>query len=213
MMDLTVNYNEQMLNRYPEIIKSIREFQALIKSQSIEVENLHNQLNRILENAYISTANEDRISEWERFLGIIPSEKGKSTKSEWLEDRRATILARLYQTPKLNTKAISDIVGIFTGGTAESYFKDGTLYVFIDPPENNKSYNFESVKQELQHKIPAHLAFEVNRKYQDWESVNTDNLSWKEVVIGYDTWNDLLLSRESKTNKLDVTTFEKFHLA
>lgn len=194
--DYTIDYNKQMLNYYPEVIKAIREFKLIIEAQSVEFEKLHNILSQTLANAYIRTADESRIAEWERFLKIVPLPQGNDSYETWLEDRRSTILARLYSTPKLNKKSIDDIVSIFTGGTAKSYFKDGTVYVRIYPPKNNRQYKFENVEQELRIKIPAHLEFKVDRNYYTWFEINEKYATWEDVKNNFSTWEDVLLNVE-----------------
>lgn len=192
MMDLEINYNEQMLNYYPEIIKAIREFQCLIATQSLQVEDMHKELSKILSNAYVSSADEDRLSDWEKLLEITPLPQGDDDLDTWLSDRRETILARLYSTPKLNTQTISDIVSIFTGGSATSYFENGVVYVLISPPEKNKQYKFENVEQELRKKIPAHLMFEVGVNYFIWDEVQQANTTWEDILNNHKDWNDVL---------------------
>lgn len=192
-MDLTIDYNEQMLSYYPEVIKAIREFQVLIETQSLQVEEMHNELTKLLSNAYISDADESRISEWEHYLEITPLPQGDDDLETWLSDRRETILARLYQTKKLNTQSISDIVQIFTGGTATSYFKDGTIYVIISPSRNNKQYKFENVEQELSKKIPAHLKFKVDRNYYTWLQTKEKYSTWGAVKDKFTNWEEVLL--------------------
>lgn len=189
-MDLKIDYNEQMLNYYPEVIKAIREFQCLIETQSLQVEELHQELAKILSNAYVSTADESRIKEWEQFLGITPLKQGDDDLETWLSDRRETILARLYNTQKLNTQAISDIVKIFTGGNATSYFEDGVIHVIISPPKNKKQYKFANVEQELRNKIPAHLMLQVDRNYREWFSIIPK--TWGDVKSTFTNWEDVL---------------------
>lgn len=191
-MDLKINYNEQMLNYYPEIIKAIREFQVLIKTQSMEIEEMHNELNKILMNAYVIDADEERIAMWERFLGITPLPQGDDTFETWLADRKETILARLYQSQKLNSKSIAEIVSIFTGGTAFSYFKDGIIYVRIAPPKANKQYKFENVEQELRKKIPAHLAFNVTLNYYKWLQTKDTYETWGDINANCVNWEEVL---------------------
>jgi hypothetical protein len=181
------------LDYYPEVIKAIREFQVLIKTQSLQVEKIHGELTKALENAYISSADEHRISQWESFLGITPLPQGSDDLETYLSDRRETILARLYHTEKLNSKTISEIVSIFTGGTAVSYFKDGTIYVLISPPKNNKQYKFENVEQELSKKVPAHLKFKVDRNYFTWLQTKESNPTWGDLKAKFGTWNEMLM--------------------
>lgn len=192
-MDYKIDYNEHMLNRYPEIIKSIREFQLLIATQALEVEEMHEELTRILGNAYVETADESAIQKWERLLDIVPLDQGEDDLETWLADRRETIMARLFTVEKLNTKSISDIVQIFTGGTATSYFKNGTIHVLIYPPKDNKQFKFDNVEQELRKKIPAHLMFQVSRNYYTWLQTKSNYSTWGDIKNGVPTWEELLL--------------------
>lgn len=188
-----IDYNEQMLNYYPEVIKSIREFQALINTQSIEVEKMHEELARILGNSYVSSADANTITKWEKFLGITPLPQGEDSLETWLSDRRETILARLYQSTKLNTKSIADIVSIFTGGSALSYFKDGVIHILITPPKDNKQYKFTNVEQELKKKIPAHLIFQVERQYFTWFEIKENYPTWMDLKTDVETWENVYL--------------------
>lgn len=192
-MDYKINYNERMLSYYPEVIKAIREFQVLISTQSLQVEEMHEKLTEVLGNAYISTANESTIAKWEQFLGITPLPQGEDTLEVWLSDRKDTILGRLYKPEKLNSKSISEVVQIFTGGTATSYFKDSTIHVVINPPKDNRQYKFENVEQELRKKIPAHLMFQVDRNYYTWLQSKEKYSTWGDLKNNVSVWEDLLL--------------------
>lgn len=193
-MELKIDYNQQMLNRYPEVIKAIREFQIMIKTQSLEIEEMHEELTKILANAYVASADETRIEQWEQALGIFPLEQGEDSLETWLEDRRETILARLYKPEKLNTKTISNVVKIFTGGEATSYFKNSTIYVLITPPKGNKQYKFENIEQELSKKTPAHLLLHISRNYVTWGDVKAKYSTWGDVKGDCAEWNEVLYS-------------------
>lgn len=192
-MELIVDYGEHLLNYYPEVIKQIREFQKLTEVQGLQIKDLHGELTKILANAYITTADEATIAKWEKMLDIVPLPKGDLDLDTWLNDRRETILARIYNVEKLNTKSISDIVKIFTGGTAQSYFKDSTLYVIITPPPGNKSYQFANVEQELKNKIPAHLGLRISRNYFTWQDIYDNFDNWQDVANSLATWEDVYL--------------------
>lgn len=192
MDEFIIDYNEQMLNYYPEIIKAIREFQALIKTQSIQIEDIHYELVKLLANAYISTADEATITNWEQMLNITPSSQGDTDDETYLQDRRDVILARIYNVTKLNTKSIANVVKIFTGGTAISYFKDSTIHVLITPPKNNKQFNIRGVEQELRKKIPAHLMLRIDKNYYIWEQHKNTYDTWGDVKSTFNTWEDVL---------------------
>ena len=199
-------YRERMIGYYPPILRSIKEFQAIANSTSSELEELDVVKADVLSNAYLTTMGEERLKQWEKILNIVPVENST------IEDRRDTVIARIRGQGKLNTALINTIVKTFTGGTADSWIKDGVLYVKITPPQGNKQYKFDNVVQELRLKIPAHLGLDVQRKYLLWGEVDDANHSWKQVRACYKTWGDMLLNEPSEPNELDVTTFENFYL-
>lgn len=178
-------YRERMNSYYPEVVRSILEFQGIIDAEYPEFEDLNIAKDRVINDAYLITMSEDRIKRWESLLRITPI--ADST----LSDRRDTIIARIRGQGKLNTELINGIVEAFTGGTANSWVKDSTLYVEITPPPENKQYKFANVEQELKLKVPAHLTLNVERNYYTWEEINQNYSTWQDVKDNFTTWNDV----------------------
>ena len=177
---------ERMLNYYPAVIKQILEFQALIQSEGFEIDFLSSAIDVCVNEAYLLTMGEERISEWEKLLGIAPN------KDDTIEDRRDTIIARVRAQGKLNTAAIDAIVSAFTGGTAISYIENSVLHVKITPPPQNKQYKFENVVKELSKKVPAHLGLSVTRNYATWGEVKDNYADW-DAINNLTSWEDLIL--------------------
>ena len=180
-------YKQRMLDYYPQAIQKILEFQSIIDSESPEIMEVHSAGEDVLSEAYLVTMSETRIKQWENALGIKPIE-GSS-----VEDRRDTIIARIRGQGKLNTTSINAIVSTFTGGKANSWIKDGTLYVEITPPPNNKQYQFKNVEQELAKKVPTHLKIKVNRNYYTWKEISDTYTTWGDVKSHFNKWEDVLL--------------------
>jgi hypothetical protein len=176
-----------MNDYYPHVIRSILEFKSIIDSEYPEVEDVNGCSDRVMEDAYLLTMNEDRILEWEKILGIVPID-GSS-----VSDRRETITARIRGQGKLNTTLINSIVRTFTGGSANSWVADSTLYVEITPPPGNKQFQFANVEQELRKKVPAHLNFMVSRNYFEWKDIKNSFSTWGDVKSHFDTWDDVYL--------------------
>lgn len=183
----TTEHGTRMLNYYPEVIKKIHEFKAITDSEGHEFDELQLSSEVVLNNAYLFTMDEGRIIEWEKILSIRPLEDSS------LDDRRETIVARLRGQGKLNTALINSIVNVFTGGTANAWVKDSTLYVEITPPPNNKSYKFANVEQELKNKIPAHLGLQISRNYYTWDEIRNNFATWNDINSDFDKWEDVLL--------------------
>ena len=180
-------YRERMNSYYPQVIQAISEFQAIIDSVSPEFDELDQCRTQLISDAYLLTMTEERVTQWENMLGIKPLE-GSS-----VDDRRDTVVARIRGQGKLNSNLINTIVGTFTGGTANAWIKDSTLYVEITPPPNSKQFRFENVEQELAKKVPAHLGFKVSRNYYTWEETKTKFSTWGDVNSSFDKWEDVLL--------------------
>lgn len=180
-------YEERMLGYYPQVIQCISDFQAIIQAEFPEFDELSSHKEEVLDNAYLFTMGEDRILDWERVLKIKPL--ADST----IEDRRDVIIARLRGQGKLNSTLINTIVNTFTGGTANSWVEDSTLYVEITPPPTNKQYKFENIETELKQKVPAHLELVVTRNYYTWEEVSKQVTTWQDVKDTFGTWENVYL--------------------
>lgn len=180
-------YRERMNSYYPRVIQSILEFQAIIDAEYPEFELLEEAKDKVMSNAYLTTMDLDRVAQWEKILNIKPIEDST------LEDRRDTIVARIRGQGKLNSELINVIVKTFTGGTANSWVADSTLYVEVTPPRGNKQYLFANVEQELAQKIPAHLSLSISRNYYDWQEVKASYPTWQDVKNDFGTWNDVYI--------------------
>lgn len=184
---MEINYNERMINYYPQVIQAIKEFQAIVYCESEKIDDLAKGVQRVIDDAYLTTMSKERIEQWENVLGIRPLEN--STES----DRRDTIIARIRGQGKLNSELINTIVNTFTGGSANSWIKDSILYVEVTPSPTNKQYRFENVEQELAKKVPAHLGFNVKRNYYTWGEIEVTHPTWGDVESAFDKWEDVLL--------------------
>ena len=188
MADLPkIDYRQRMNSYYPEVIRSIYEFQAIIDGDYPEFEKLAEATERITQDAYLLTMSEERIKQWEQAFQIKPHPQAT------LQDRREVIIARIKGQGKLNTATINAIVNTFTGGSAISWVEDSTLYVAITPPRDNKQYLFPSVEQELSRKVPAHLNFKVERNYYVWEDIKNHCETWQDVLDEFGIWNEVYL--------------------
>lgn len=186
-MNYEVNYKERMMNYYPPVIGAIKEFQGIVDVEAPELSNLHGEMSVVLDNSFLQTMSEERIKQWEDVLKIKP------LYGSTIEDRRDVIIARLRGQGKLNTASINNIVNTFTGGTANSWVKNGVLHVEVTPPPNNKQYRFENIESELRNKVPCHLALSVTRNYYSWCEITEDVQTWNDVKTNFDTWEDVLL--------------------
>jgi hypothetical protein len=181
------NIGQRMYDCYPQVISCIVDFQAIIKAEYPEFEEMSLTRDKVIENSYLSTMDEARIANWEKVLKIVP------LPNSTVEDRRDVISARLRGQGKLNTNVINTIVNTFTGGSANSWVEDSTLFVEITPSPTNKQYRFENIEQELKNKVPCHLGLNVFRNYYTWGEVNDTSSTWSDVKTNFGTWENVYL--------------------
>lgn len=180
-------YKERMNGYYPQVVKAITEFQAIIDSEYPEFEDLAEGRSRVIDDAYLTTMSIQRVEQWENILGIKPRANSS------VSDRRENIVARIRGQGKLNTELINSIVNAFTGGTANSWVADSVLYVEITPPPNNKQFNFSNVERELSLKVPAHMGVNVSRNYLEWSEIKNKYATWQNVKDSFGTWYDVYI--------------------
>lgn len=186
VQDGTTDSGNRMLNYYPEVIKVLREFQALTCVEGFEVDFLKSDIDIIVNDAWLSTMGEGRIKEWEKLLKLTPKS------DDTLVDRRDRIIATMRGRGKLNTALISSVVNAYTGGVATSFIENSVLYVRIEPPENNKQFKFTNVENTLRPLVPAQLGLSVTRNYATWGDIKNNFASWQ-AVSELDNWEALKL--------------------
>jgi hypothetical protein len=171
----------------PIILQDIAEYDALSSAETPILEDIEEKTNRIVEDSFLTTMSEARLAEWEKALGIIPSEDS-------LEQRRSVVLARFRGTGKLNKSLIEAMVGAFTGGTASVTFADGIISVKVAPPSSTfNDFSLEKLTDELAKRKPAHLLLNIELAYITWEQVKNNFSSWGEIRESFTDWEEFRL--------------------
>ena len=78
-----------ILGYLPQVMQDIQEYQSINDAVSLELEAVYENVDAILNNQFILTADEDGIERWEKTLSLKP--KLTST----MEDRRFSVYSRL----------------------------------------------------------------------------------------------------------------------
>lgn len=203
---------KRMYSYYPPEIIRIRDIQAIIDAMCEMIYKCDLGYQAIYDNSTLISMNLERIKEWESMLNITPEQTvpDNEVTPEMLQKRRDVILARLKGLNKLNTKTINDIVHSFTRGDATSWFENGVIYVVINLPKEDKTYNFDEVERELKRRVPAHLGMEVSRKYYQWNKIKEATTSWGNVNNNFDNWQTVLYFIPFDDNNPDIVTLLQF---
>ena len=81
-----------LLEYLPEFLREYREFQYIAEAEKPEFEKCWDEIERSINNQFISTADSDGISRFEKMLKITPEENDN------IESRRSRVLARWNDT-------------------------------------------------------------------------------------------------------------------
>lgn len=176
------SHDSDLLRYLPHFFRKIPEFKAICEAEDAEVNLLYPTIESIFTDSLIMYCSEERLSEWEKALKIIPTGT--------LEERRYFLKAYLRGGGKLNEDKIKSIVEAFTGGDALVSFADSTISVRVLPPNNGEVYRFPDVERALLPLIPAHLALSVVRHYSTWKDISSNYSSWEAISQATD-WNTI----------------------
>jgi hypothetical protein len=200
---------ERMKGYLPSAISSITEFHCVLDGESQEFNTLNIAKDRVIADAYLPTMSEQRIAQWEKYLGIRPLE------SATLDDRRNIIIARIRGQGKLNTHLINTIVKTVTGQGCKCWLENNTLHVSLllfDDSKISMEDAITNVTNELALKLPAHIGLTVDIAYVRWDEVNAKHGNWTGVRTTYGTWEDVILNKTYKVNMLDTSKLDELQL-
>lgn len=165
---------QRMLEYLPAFLQEVREIQAILESEGHEIDRLRDNIKLVINDAYILTASESRIEEWERRLKIKPIGT--------LNQRKQFLLATFRGQGKLNGSKIKTVVNAFTGGDAIVTFENSVLDIKILPPDNGDIYLFPDVERALKPRVPTHLELSVRRWYSTWSDIKQNFADWATVA-------------------------------
>lgn len=174
--------SEKMMNYLPRFWHPNLEMIEILKTVGIELDKLVTAYQIIYTDAFILTAEEKRIKEWERDLQIQPTGT--------LEQRRLFVLSKLRGSGKLNESKIKNIVSAFTGGyDCIVTFSNSTITVRILPPNNGEVFVFSDIIRTITPRKPAHLGLVVERFYSTWGDIKDQFTSWQDLNDSKTDWN------------------------
>ena len=178
----------------PEFMAELAEMKALLDSQSRELDYTKYAINRVVDNNFLETADEDAIERIEKFLGVKP----KGT----LQQRKDYLKGLYLNGIKTNKARIEEIVKTITGGEVlmKFYASDeadnpnvghGYLEVKVMSPSLSKDYNFENVARTIKPLIAAHLKLSIMKWFATWEDIKQAYASWDAIKTNASCWDDI----------------------
>lgn len=177
---------KKLIDYLPDFLKNIKDYKLTLNSIDIELNLINENIENIIKESSILTADEKRIQEWEQFLKI--------QKIGNLYQRKLYIIATITSVGKINKTKIEEIVNIYTGGGGAdvSFDKDtSTIKVKVKPPQGAEIFRFDDIERTLNIMIPAHLNLNITRFYVFWENIKEDFPTWQALKDTNMTWKQV----------------------
>ena len=179
---------ERMMSYLPEYWHPIEEMKRIFEVMGVEFDDLSEDSQRILLDAFIMSASESRIVEWEKWLKLAPTGT--------LEQRRLSVLQRFSVISKLTDRSIKSLVAsLYNNARALTQFEDSTIKITVVPlPENfTDELDFTALLEQLNTRKPCHLGVIAERGYSDWGDVAENFNSWASVKNEFKNWEEVLM--------------------
>ena len=146
-----------LIDYLPPFIQQFIEMQEIMKSANLETDEMDSNIENTWNNAYIVDADEDGISKYEQFLGLVPL----STDS--LEVRRQRVLSAWNPETNFTIKTLIRKLNDLCGeGNSRICDETDLENYFIHLGINAENLSIPVIKNFLETWLPAHL----QRKYE-----------------------------------------------
>lgn len=179
---------ERMMSYLPEYWHEIREMQEILRVEGIEFDRLDKSVQKLMLDAFIDTASESRIAEWEKWLKLPPTGT--------LEERRMAVMRYFSVISKLNDQAIKVMVSqLYNGARAYNQFDDSEIKITVVPlPEHfMDELDFSLLLGQLETRKPCHIGVSVERAYSSWRDIKDNFTSWRDVKDKLKSWEEVLM--------------------
>ena len=178
---------KRMMESLPLYWHEYEEMQELLKAMGVEINELTDDAEAIIDDAFIMTMGESRIEEWEKWLKLPPNGT--------LDDRRMAILSYFAVISKMTRESIQTLVKtLYSNARSEVVFKNSTISITIKPlPEHDADeLDFQRLLDQLKLRKPCHITLfterwyctwgDIKNAFNTWQSLKDDRTNWKHVI-------------------------------
>lgn len=147
---------EELITYYPRFYRDVLEMRAILSAHGKLADDLQANIEQVVANSFIDTADEVTISRLERFLNLTVSYHRS------LNERRSIVKSYFIGFGKISASILAEIIRSMTGTEAHIVFepadeeRNNTLLVSFDCYENT-SQVLADIKAIFDRKVPAHI--------------------------------------------------------
>lgn len=157
--------SEELITYYPKYYRDVLEMRAILEAHGAVLDELEDNIERVFFNSFIDTADEQAITDLERFLDI------KLNRARSLETRRRFVKAFFVGFGKVSASLLAAIINSYTEGPVEASLEpfdsagNNLLKLLYGRGEAETLY-IDDIDYLLSKKIPAHIAWQALLTYR-----------------------------------------------
>ncbi len=181
---------EEIISHYPMFYREVLEMRAILEAEGRILDETIDNINTLLNNAFIDTADLNTIDRLERFLRIKPDEASS------IDDRRTNVKAYVTGFGKISASTLKSIIFPFTETEAVLTFlpadeQDNDLLSIVIPRGEKEQVAYFDMLSILARRIPAHLWYRV-------DVIQPENANFYFGIVTI-TLNEISLRSEEET--------------
>ena len=171
-----------ILSYLPFHIRKLKEYQNLSITEDAEIEKLFNEIDRLYDNAFISTLDESGCERWERILGIVIRD------TDTIDFRKMRIKSFLVGQLPYSLNKLKSILNAMCGGENQYELTiDYTNYAVNILIELTSQALFEEFKRLLNEIMPCNLKLTIQLRFNNWGTVR--DFTWSRFTST--TWTQI----------------------
>ncbi|WP_067843576.1 putative phage tail protein [Amphibacillus sediminis] len=145
----------RVMNYLPGYYRNFAEFIQLSKAQTAELDRLTEECDRLLDNQFVTTADERSISRRERMLAIRPNRE-----QETLDERKLRILNRYQTKPPFTIRYLQQQLDFLLGANRSMVAVDSDQYLLTVTTSIDDAFLFKEMEYTISTIKPANLLYQ-----------------------------------------------------
>ena len=140
-----------LIDWLPKYLQEYRELKKIMDSENPEIEQLYNEIERIMNNQFIHTCDEDGIKRFEDLLGINPDS------DDTLDIRITRVLSKWIDSIPYTYKGLLQKLNVLCGAGNYSANFNNNVYALNITVTSMTIKQLQDLKQMISYMIPANI--------------------------------------------------------
>lgn len=175
--------SDRILKYLPEIFQPVIDYKAIDLTESVELDNMDDAIQRVFDDSFVMTSNEQAIKRREQMLGI---QADPATES--LDFRKKRILNRYQTKPPFTIRYLQEQLDRLVGPGMTIVSVDVQNFILYVTTNIDNANIFKEVQHTIQTVKPANLEYQQNTSLNNIigivERIKKQEITWNYKLDG-----------------------------